>query len=91
MQSSPGHLSNGGRKRTANSASTRKFRHWWLLQVMARFPVLLSISAIALSTMLFTAEVSAQEMTPRAYWPAPVGTTVGTLGYSHVTDRKSVV
>jgi hypothetical protein len=27
----------------------------------------------------------AQEMTPRAYWPAPKGTRVVTLGYSHVS------
>ena len=28
--------------------------------------------------------VSAQDLTPRAYWPAPKGTKVAILGYSHV-------
>lgn len=28
---------------------------------------------------------SAQELSPRAYWPAPVGTNVLTLGYSHTS------
>lgn len=27
--------------------------------------------------------VAAQDLTPRAYWPAPKGTIVGTVGYSH--------
>jgi len=28
---------------------------------------------------------SAQELSPRAYWPAPVGTQVATVGYSHAS------
>ena len=31
--------------------------------------------------LLITGNVSAQELAPRAYWPAPVGTNVAVLAY----------
>jgi len=38
------------------------------------------------STLVITAGiVRAQELTPRAYWPAPLGTQVATVGFSHVS------
>lgn len=33
----------------------------------------------------WTANCAAQELTPRAYWPAPKGTRVAVLGYSYVS------
>jgi hypothetical protein len=34
---------------------------------------------------LLPLSVAAQDLTPRAYWPAPKGTTVGTVGYAYST------
>jgi hypothetical protein len=43
-------------------------------------------SIIVLSVMIgWCAEVSAQELAPRAYWPSPNGTNVLTLAYQHST------
>ena len=44
-------------------------------------------SALAIGLVLSLAATisNAQELTPRAYWPAPEGTRVGLLGYSHST------
>lgn len=46
-----------------------------------RLPALF-VTCIAL---LFPGTVVAQEMSPRAYWPAPTGTQVLTIGASHTT------
>jgi hypothetical protein len=44
------------------------------------------ISSALIFLALFSSRgLVAQEMTPRAYWPAPNGTRVVTLGYSHVS------
>jgi len=40
---------------------------------------------VILFLVLMPLPSAAQELTPRAYWPAPEGTTVGTLGYSYTT------
>jgi hypothetical protein len=40
---------------------------------------------LGLLVLLSSWGLLAQEMTPRAYWPAPKGTRVVTLGYSHVS------
>jgi hypothetical protein len=40
-------------------------------------------SALAL-VVLWSVSATAQELTPRAYWPSPKGTKVAVLGYSHV-------
>ncbi len=41
-----------------------------------------SLFAVAL---LLTNPGIAQELTPRAYWPAPLGTRIATIGYSYVS------
>jgi hypothetical protein len=38
-----------------------------------------------LLTLLLAPVSSAQELTPRAYWPAPKGTRIASIGYSHVS------
>ncbi len=40
---------------------------------------------LVLSLLLYALVPSAQELSPRAYWPAPVGTQVATVGYSHAS------
>jgi len=40
-------------------------------------------SALVL-VVLWSVSATAQELTPRAYWPSPKGTKVAVLGYSHV-------
>jgi hypothetical protein len=37
------------------------------------------------ATMLVAFDLGAQELSPRAYWPAPIGTQVLTLGYSYTS------
>ena len=44
-----------------------------------------SIRISCLLTLLFSVSVPAQDLTPRAYWPAPKGTKVLVLGYAHQT------
>ncbi|MCG6948492.1 MAG: transporter [Acidobacteria bacterium] len=41
-----------------------------------------AVAALVLSG--FSVNVAAQDLTPRAYWPAPDGTKVAIVGYSHV-------
>jgi hypothetical protein len=41
--------------------------------------------AFIIVALLSSSMSGAQELTPRAYWPAPTGTQVGTIGYSYVT------
>ena len=43
------------------------------------------LAMLALLVLCFSGGLFAQELTPRAYWPAPKGTQVVTLGYSHVS------
>ena len=38
---------------------------------------------VALALALWSVASSAQELTPRAYWPAPRGTQVGVIGYAY--------
>jgi hypothetical protein len=45
--------------------------------------------ATLLAAMLLAQVATAQELTPRAYWPAPKGTKVGTLGIA-ITDGDLV-
>jgi len=47
----------------------------------------MKLSTLMLSTivLLMPMLVTAQELTPRAYWPAPKGTQVATLGFSYVS------
>lgn len=40
---------------------------------------------LALALLLHAFVAEAQELSPRAYWPAPVGTQVLTVGYSHMS------
>jgi hypothetical protein len=40
---------------------------------------------IPVASLLAASTVSAQELTPRAYWPMPAGTNVLVLGYQHNT------
>ena len=40
---------------------------------------------LVFATMLASYDLGAQELSPRAYWPAPVGTRVVTLGYSYTS------
>ena len=40
---------------------------------------------LVLATILLSLDGGAQELSPRAYWPAPVGTQVVTIGYSHTS------
>lgn len=40
-------------------------------------------AVVALAAMLWAQNTCAQELTPRAFWPAPTGTGVLILGYSH--------
>jgi len=40
---------------------------------------------LVLATILLSLDGGAQELSPRAYWPAPVGTQVVTFGYSHTS------
>ena len=40
---------------------------------------------LILASMLAPIGSVAQELSPRVYWPAPVGTQVGTVGYSHMS------
>jgi Putative MetA-pathway of phenol degradation len=43
------------------------------------------LSVLGLLVVLFAPLVSAQDLTPRAYWPAPKGTRVASIGYVHVS------
>jgi len=43
------------------------------------------IRLACLITLVLSGSISAQELTPRAYWPAPKGTRVLVLGYSYQT------
>jgi len=38
---------------------------------------------LVLTLFLYSLDAGAQELSPRAYWPAPVGTQVLTAGYAH--------
>jgi hypothetical protein len=40
---------------------------------------------LVFATILLSLDVGAQELSPRAYWPAPIGTRVVTVGYSHAS------
>ncbi len=40
---------------------------------------------LVFATILLSLDGGAQELSPRAYWPAPVGTRVVTVGYSHAS------
>lgn len=40
---------------------------------------------LVLATILLSLDGGTQELSPRAYWPAPVGTQVVTIGYSHTS------
>jgi hypothetical protein len=40
---------------------------------------------LVFATILLSIDLGAQELSPRAYWPAPVGTRVLTVGYSHTS------
>lgn len=44
------------------------------------FYVLLAIA------LVMSLSAQAQELSPRAYWPSPVGTRIVTIGYSHVSE-----
>lgn len=60
-----------------------------------------SMNLKAFKVVVFTFILSplcspAQELSPRAYWPAPVGTRVATIGYTHntgdiVPDRSQLI
>ena len=41
-------------------------------------------AVIAIALICWTAAASAQELTPRAYWPAPKGTRIAVAGYAHI-------
>ncbi|MEJ2385399.1 MAG: transporter [Xanthomonadales bacterium] len=43
------------------------------------------VACLALALLLVPAGVAAQELSPRAYWPAPVGTRVLVTGYAHAS------
>lgn len=45
----------------------------------------LSALLICAATWMWGAGAVAQELTPRAYWPAPVGTRVAVFGFNHST------
>ncbi|MEH6580345.1 MAG: transporter [Halioglobus sp.] len=45
----------------------------------------ITLSVFFVVAMLLASMSGAQELTPRAYWPAPKGTRVATIGYSYVT------
>ena len=47
-----------------------------------RIPITVTLLA---TYIFFVAEATAQELTPRLYWPAPKGSKVLVTGYSHVT------
>ena len=42
------------------------------------------LALVCIWLFVAAATAAAQELTPRTYWPAPKGTKVGVLGYSHV-------
>jgi hypothetical protein len=42
------------------------------------------LSSALVLVVLWSVSATAQELTPRAYWPSPKGTKVAVLGYSHV-------
>jgi hypothetical protein len=44
--------------------------------------------ASVLAGLCASSQGFAQELTPRAYWPAPRGTTVAVVGYSHVSGDE---
>lgn len=43
------------------------------------------LQIVGLTAILLSGPVFTQELTPRAYWPAPEGTQVATIGYSYVS------
>ncbi len=43
----------------------------------------LFLAVYSITALVFSASVFSQELTPRAYWPAPKGTQVATIGLSH--------
>ena len=45
----------------------------------------LALSAIVIAYVICARPVHAQELTPRAYWPAPVGTKVAVFGYAYTS------
>ena len=53
-------------------------RQWWTSSVLA---------GVAMGLALSAGSAAAQELTPRAYWPAPKGTRVAVVGYSHVSGE----
>lgn len=44
-----------------------------------------TVKLLFLALLLHPFAAGAQDLSPRAYWPAPVGTNVLTLGYSHMS------
>ena len=44
-----------------------------------------ALRSACLLTLILSASVGAQELTTRAYWPAPKGTKIFVLGYAHQT------
>ena len=44
-----------------------------------------SFTALITAALLSPSISGAQELTPRAYWPAPRGTQIGTIGFSYVS------
>lgn len=51
--------------------------------VASRARTLWRCTIVALALALWSVASSAQELTPRAYWPAPRGTQVGVIGYAY--------
>ena len=49
--------------------------------IVRKFKSTMRVSCLLV--LLFSASVSAQDLTPRAYWPAPKGTRILVLGYAH--------
>lgn len=43
------------------------------------------LAGVAMGLALSAGSTAAQELTPRAYWPAPKGTAVAVLGYTYVS------
>ena len=41
-------------------------------------------AVIAIALICWTAAASAQDLTPRAYWPAPKGTRIAVAGYAQI-------
>ena len=62
------------------------------IKVTGLFPKFRTVNSFALGLgsalliiILWSSAAAAQELTPRAYWPAPNGTNVVSLGYQYTT------